>query len=96
MLLSKHPIFPLKFYVFVYQNLPYILARSKHEATQAIRTLPEPKLASIPIIAMTANAFAEDVQAAKEAGMDAHVAKPLSVEKMMKTLTEVLSTKGNR
>ena len=67
-----------------------------YEATQAIRTLPEPKLASIPIIAMTANAFAEDVQAAKEAGMDAHVAKPLSVEKMMKTLTEVLSTKGNR
>ena len=67
-----------------------------YEATQAIRTLPEPKLASIPIIAMTANAFAEDVQTAKDAGMDGHVAKPLSVEKMMKTLTEVLSTKGNR
>ena len=67
-----------------------------YEATQAIRTLPEPKLASIPIIAMTANAFAEDVQTAKEAGMNGHLAKPLSVEKMMKTLTEILSAKGNR
>jgi len=67
-----------------------------YEATQAIRALPNPQLASIPIIAMTANAFAEDVQAAKDAGMDGHLAKPISMDKMMKTLTEVLSTKGNR
>ena len=67
-----------------------------YEATQAIRALKNPKLASIPIIAMTANAFAEDVQTAKDAGMDGHLAKPISLEKMKTTLTEILSAKGNR
>ena len=67
-----------------------------YEATQAIRALKNPKLASIPIIAMTANAFAEDVQTAKEAGMNGHLAKPISLEKMKTTLTEILSAKGNR
>ena len=64
-----------------------------YEAARAIRALADPKLASIPIIAMTANAFAEDVQAAKDAGMDGHIAKPIDVGKMMDTLTEVLSGK---
>ena len=64
-----------------------------YEATKAIRALPDPKLASIPIIAMTANAFAEDVQAAKNAGMDGHLAKPIRMDKMMQTLTEVLALK---
>ena len=64
-----------------------------YEATQAIRALPDPKLASIPIIAMTANAFAEDVQTAKDAGMDGHLAKPISMDKMRQTLTEVLTLK---
>ena len=48
-------------------------------------------LAGIPIIAMTANVFQEDVQAARNAGMDGHIAKPLDVEKMLSTLTQVLS-----
>ena len=61
-----------------------------YEATKAIRALPNPKLAHIPIIAMTANAFSEDVQAAKDAGMDSHIAKPLDIQKMIETLTEVL------
>ena len=62
-----------------------------YEASKAIRALPDKKLASIPIIAMTANAFAEDVQNAKNAGMNDHVAKPLDVEQMIKTITKVLS-----
>jgi CheY-like chemotaxis protein/two-component sensor histidine kinase len=62
-----------------------------YEATKAIRGLSDRKLASIPIIAMTANAFAEDVQAAKDAGMDGHIAKPVSMDKMMETLGDVLS-----
>ncbi len=61
-----------------------------YEATKAIRSLPNPKLAHIPIIAMTANAFTEDIQAAKDAGMDSHIAKPLDIQKMIETLTEVL------
>lgn len=62
-----------------------------YEATRAIRTLEDQRLARIPIIAMTANAFKEDQQAAFEAGMQAHIAKPLDVEKMMETIRVVLS-----
>ena len=61
-----------------------------YEATKAIRGLDNPELAQIPIIAMTANAFTEDIQAAKDAGMNSHIAKPLDIEKMIETLTEVL------
>ncbi len=62
-----------------------------YEAAQAIRKLENPALANIPIIAMTANAFSEDVERAKAAGMNEHVAKPLDVPKMMKTLQRVLN-----
>ena len=51
-----------------------------YKATQAIRNLPDKDKACIPIIAMTANAFAEDVQAALKAGMDDHVAKPIDMD----------------
>ncbi|MBP5200858.1 MAG: response regulator, partial [Schwartzia sp.] len=61
-----------------------------YEATKAIRALPDPVLASIPVIAMTANAFAEDIQNAKEAGMNDHIAKPLDIPEMMKTLERIL------
>ena len=61
-----------------------------YEATAKIRALKDKKLAQIPIIAMTANAFTEDIQAAKEAGMNSHIAKPLDIQKMIETLTEVL------
>ena len=61
-----------------------------YEATRAIRGLPDKALAGIPILAMTANAFKEDEQAAAEAGMQAHISKPIDVGAMMKTLTAVL------
>jgi CheY-like chemotaxis protein len=51
-----------------------------YEATRRIRALPDPQLSHIPILAVTANAFAEDRQAALEAGMDGHIAKPVSVQ----------------
>ncbi len=61
-----------------------------YEATRAIRALENKDLANIPIIAMTANAFKEDEQAAEQAGMQAHIAKPIDVGLLMKTLTAVL------
>ena len=59
-----------------------------YAASRAIRELEDKELAKIPIIAMTANAFSEDVQNAKDAGMDAHIAKPIDVAQMMETLKQ--------
>ena len=61
-----------------------------YEATRQIRALPAPYPAEVPVIAMSANAFAEDVQASLEAGMNAHVAKPIDVEVLRQTLETVL------
>ena len=61
-----------------------------YEATRAIRALPDPARAKTPILAMTANAFKEDERAAEEAGMQAHIAKPVDVGVLMKKLTAVL------
>ena len=58
-----------------------------YEATKAIRNLPErPDGKEIPVIAMTANAFAEDVQAALNAGMDDHVAKPMDMDVLISAI----------
>ena len=64
-----------------------------YDAARAIRQMQREDAAEIPIIAMTANAFAEDIQAAKEAGMSAHVAKPVDVELLKLTLAKVLAEK---
>ena len=61
-----------------------------YEAAKKIRALDDSKLAKIPIIAMTANAFSEDVKAALDAGMNAHIAKPIDIPNMMSTLAKVL------
>ena len=61
-----------------------------YAATRAIRSLPDPGLAGIPIIAMTANAFQEDIRKEEEAGMNGHIAKPLDVPAMLATLRHVL------
>ena len=53
-----------------------------YQATQCIRHLNDKKKAEIPIIAMTANAFAEDRKRALDAGMNGHVAKPIDIEKL--------------
>lgn len=56
------------------------------EATKKIRKMPRKDAQAVPIIAMTANAFTEDVQNAKKAGMNEHIAKPLELELLMKRL----------
>ena len=61
-----------------------------YEAAQAIRALEDKELASVPIIAMTANAFDEDKKAAFDAGMNDHVTKPVEIEQLLVALRKVL------
>ena len=62
-----------------------------YETTTAIRNLPDrPDGKKIPIIAMTANAFAEDVQAALNTGMDDHVAKPIDMSILISVITKYI------
>ncbi|MDE7039084.1 MAG: response regulator, partial [Lachnospiraceae bacterium] len=60
-----------------------------YEATTAIRALDRPD-ADLPIIAMTADAFSEDIQHCMECGMNEHVAKPIDIQKLMKLLKSYL------
>lgn len=61
-----------------------------YEATRRIRKLENQELASIPIIAMTANAFTEDREEALNCGMNSHIAKPIDVQVLFKTLDDIL------
>jgi CheY-like chemotaxis protein len=63
-----------------------------YEATKAIRVLPDPAKANIPIIAMTANAFEEDKRDAMRAGMNGHLAKPINVRELYKTLSGIFES----
>lgn len=61
-----------------------------YEATKQIRALKNPALAAIPIIALSANAFEEDKRASLAAGMNAHIAKPINIQELLKALDELL------
>lgn len=64
-------------------------------ATRQIRKMKRPDARNVPIIAMTANVFNEDIIAAKEAGMNEHIAKPLDFDKLIHTLAKYFSKIGN-
>ncbi len=66
-----------------------------YEATRNIRALDREDAGEIPIIAMTANAFAEDEKAALDAGMNVHVAKPIDMELLKRVIREHVK-KGDR
>ena len=61
-----------------------------YAAARAIRALEDPALSKIPILAMTANAFQEDVQAATDAGMQAHIAKPIDIAGLAEALRDTI------
>ena len=62
-----------------------------YEATKAIRSSGHPMAETIPIIAMTANAFDEDEKKCMEAGMNAHLVKPLDIQKMKEAVCRYLN-----
>lgn len=66
------------------------------EATRAIRAMNRPDAQSVPILAVTANAFAEDIAATTEAGMDAHISKPIDFAILYQTLSEQMRKKKPR
>ena len=61
-----------------------------YDATRAIRRLDRPDAQIIPIIAMTADAFSEDIHRCLECGMDAHIAKPLDMRELLRLLQRYL------
>ena len=66
------------------------------EASRRIRALRRPDARAVPIVAVTANAFAEDVAATTAAGMDAHVSKPIDFTHLVKVLHGLLNKKDAR
>lgn len=64
-----------------------------YAATRAIRSLKDRKLADIPILAMTANAFKEDEEAAMEAGMNGRIAKPIDIQDLTDKLKSAMKTR---
>ncbi len=62
-----------------------------YEAVREIRKLERKDVRDMPIVAMTANAFAEDVGRAKDAGMNEHIAKPIDLNKMREVMARYLT-----
>ena len=65
-----------------------------YEATKAIRSSSHPMAGMIPVIAMTANAFVDDVRDALASGMDAHIAKPVQIDNLKATIQQVLDSRA--
>ena len=61
-------------------------------AARAIRALDRPDAKTVPIVALTANAFEEDVQSVLQAGMNAHLSKPVDTDKLFALLRELISS----
>lgn len=80
---------PVGFYDLVFMDIQ-MPTMNGYEATAAIRSLGKYRAKEVPIIAMTANAFAEDVVMAKNAGMDEHIAKPLEMNRLCEIMQRYL------
>lgn len=64
-----------------------------YEAARAIRGLKDPQRAEVPIIALSANAYSEDLKRSIEAGMDAHASKPINMTNLQNVISDVLNTR---
>ena len=86
--LEKFSSSPVGYYDAVLMDLR-MPVMTGYEATQAIRALDRAD-ASLPIIAMTADAFSEDIQRCLETGMNAHIAKPIDIREVSRILEKYL------
>ena len=66
------------------------------EATRRIRALKHANATTVPIIAMTANAFVESINDCLDAGMNAHISKPIVIEEVLSRMSQFLSGKEDR
>lgn len=64
-----------------------------YEATRAIRALDDPAVRGVPVVAMSANAFADDVLASLKSGMNAHLSKPIDIDEVIATLAREISAR---
>jgi signal transduction histidine kinase/CheY-like chemotaxis protein len=78
---------PADYYDMVFMDIQMPVMNG-YEAARVIRSMEHPKMKEIPIIAMTADAFTEDVKKAHAAGMNGHIAKPVDISKLEKTIEE--------
>ena len=65
-----------------------------HDATRALRAMERKDTKTIPIVAMTANAFVEDIQQSKASGMNEHMSKPLDIDQLQRMLSRWLGRKN--
>jgi CheY-like chemotaxis protein len=78
---------PVGYYSFIFMDL-LMPNMNGYDAARGIRDLDRPDAATVPIVALSANAYQEDVKQAIEAGMDGHLAKPLDYPALMRILAE--------
>ena len=77
-----------EFYAYIIDWMMPIM--NGYEAAKQIRAMQNQETASIPIVAMTANAFEEDVEKSYESGMNGHLTKPVSVENLLGMINKVM------
>lgn len=76
--------------IFMDMQMPRL---NGYEATKAIRSLPRRDVQALPIIAMTANAFLDDIKKEREAGMNAHITKPFQLQELYAVIAAWLPDK---
>ena len=89
MALEKFQVSPAGYYDLIFMDIQMPVMNG-YDAARAIRALDRPDAAGLPIIAMTANAFADDIRRCQDAGMNDHVAKPVEMAKLLEAMKKWL------
>ena len=84
---------PAGYYALVLMDLR-MPVMDGHSAARAIRALADPEKAEVPIVALSANTFDEDRKRSAESGMNAHLAKPLDISRLLELLSDVTGGEG--